>query len=124
MVTGREKNVIVMKNGKNVYPEELEFLVEKHQEVSECMVYGEYIEKLQETQLSIQVLPNLEYIQEIYGDKQPEEIKKLIENIISKVNKRNVRYKYIRNVYLRENEFIKTTTRKIKRYAQIPLQPK
>ena len=124
MVTGREKNVIVMKNGKNVYPEELEFLVEKHQEVSECMVYGEYIERLQETQLSIQVLPNFEYIQETYGDKQPEEIKKLIEHIILKINRRNVRYKYIRNVYLRENEFIKTTTRKIKRYAQVPLQPK
>jgi len=123
-VTGREKNVIVMKNGKNVYPEELEFLVEKHQEVSECMVYGEFIDKLQETQLSIQVLPNFEYIQETYGDKQTEEIKKMIENIISRINKRNVSYKYIRNVYLRENEFIKTTTRKIKRYAQKPLQPK
>jgi long-chain acyl-CoA synthetase len=123
-ITGREKNVIVMKNGKNVYPEELEFFVARHQEIAECMVYGEYAEKHQETQLCIQILPNYEYIQETYGDKQPEEIQKIIENIVSKVNKRNVRYKYIRNVYLRDNEFIKTTTRKIKRYAQIPLQPK
>ena len=123
-ITGREKNVIVMKNGKNVYPEELEFLVSRHQEVSDCMVYGEYVEKHQETQLSIQVLPNFEYIQETYGDRQPEEIRSMIENIVSKVNKRNARYKYIRNVYLRENDFVKTTTRKIKRYAQTPLQPK
>ena len=123
-VTGREKNVIVMKNGKNVYPEELEFLVEKHPEVSECMVYGEYNEKLQEIQLSIQVLPNFDYIQMTYGDKPPEEVKKIIEHIVLKINKRNVRYKYIRNVYMRDSEFVKTTTRKIKRYAQIPLQPK
>ena len=123
-ITGREKNVVVMKNGKKVYPEELEFLVGKHQEVSECMVYGEYIEKQQETQLSIQVLPNFEYIQETHGDIQPEDIKEIIETIVSKVNKRNVHYKFIRNVYLRENEFIKTTTRKIKRYVQMPLQPK
>jgi len=123
-ITGREKNVIVLKNGKNVYPEELEFLVCRHQEVAECMVYGEYVEKHQETQLSVQILPNFEYIQETYGDKQPEEIEKMIETIISKINKRNARYKFIRNVYLRENEFIKTTTRKIKRYAQVPLQPK
>ena len=123
-ITGREKNVIVMKNGKNVYPEELEFLVCRHQEVSECMVYGEYIEKNQETQLSIQVLPNLEYIHATYGDKPREEIRQMIEDIVSKVNKRNARYKFIRGVYLRENEFIKTTTRKIKRYAQTPLQPK
>jgi len=123
-ITGREKNVIVMKNGKNVYPEELEFLVCRHQEVAECMVFGEYIEKNQETQLGIQILPNFEYIQETYGDKHPEEIKKMIDDIISKINKRNARYKYIRSVYLRENEFVKTTTRKIKRYAQAPLQPK
>jgi len=123
-ITGRKKNVVVLKNGKNIYPEELESLVGKHPEISECMVYGEYIEKHQETQLSIQVLPNSEYIQETYGDKHPEEIRKIIENIISKVNKRNARYKYISNVYLREDEFIKTTTKKIKRYLQTPLQPK
>jgi long-chain acyl-CoA synthetase len=123
-ITGREKNVIVMKNGKNVYPEELEFLVCRRQEVAECLVYGEYVEKNQETQLSIQVLPNLEYIHATYGDKSREEIRQMIEDIVSKVNKRNARYKFIRNVYLRENEFVKTTTRKIKRYAQTPLQPK
>ena len=123
-ITGREKNVIVMKNGKNVYPEELEFLVCRRQEVSECLVYGEYIEKNQETQLIIQALPNLEYIHATYGDKSREEIRQMIEDIVSKVNKRNARYKFIHNVYLRESEFVKTTTRKIKRYAQAPLQPK
>ena len=123
-ITGREKNVVVMKNGKNVYPEELEFLVNRHQEVADCMVYGEYIGKNQEVELSIQILPNFEYIKETYGHKQPEEIKTMIEGFVAKVNKRNARYKFIRNVYLRENEFVKTTTRKIKRYAQAPLQPK
>jgi len=122
IITGREKNVIVTSNGKNIYPEELEYLVSKHLEVSECMVYGEKSEKDQELQICIQVLPDLEYIQEVHGEKTPDEIKKMIEGFISDINKANPLYKYIRNVYLREDEFVKTTTRKIKRYAQTPQQ--
>ena len=124
IITGRKKNVIVTKNGKNIYPEELEYLVNKYQEVKDCMVIGEFSEKDQDTLLGIQVLPDLDYIKETYGEKSPEEVEKIINDVVLKVNKRNVIYKYIRNVYLRDDEFVKTTTKKIKRHAQAPLQPK
>lgn len=116
-ITGRKKNVIVTKTGKNIYPEELEQLINQIPYVEECMVYGlEGPGQGDGTTVAVQVRPDLEAIREHFpGDPDSREIYQIIKNVISELNIKLPNYKRVRHVVLREQEFSKTTTHKIKR---------
>ncbi|MCQ4637349.1 AMP-binding protein [Anaerovorax odorimutans] len=116
-ITGRKKNVIVTKTGKNIYPEELEQLVGEIRYVQECMVYGlDGVETGDGTTVAVQVRPDYDAIKEAFpGGMDDEDVYKLIKGIISEMNQKLPNYKRIRHVVIRDTEFIKTTTHKIKR---------
>ena len=123
-LTGRSKNVIVTQNGKNIYPEEIEMQLEKIDEIKEVMVYGKKPEaksRKEEIELIItaRVFPNYDKIKELYGEKSSEEIHDIIWNKIKEVNKTLTSYKAIKQLEIKETEFEKTSTMKIKRYKEI-----
>lgn len=127
-ITGRCKNVIVTKNGKNIFPEELESYIKDSPYVGECIVYGELDKTSGETHIIAQIFPDIEVIREklknINLNIDTEEIRNLIQDVIKNVNRKIPLYKHIRQVTIRNKEFEKTTTRKIKRHTQIPMHMK
>jgi len=116
-ITGRKKSVIVLKNGKNVFPEEIEALVNKLEIVKECMVYG--LPKDDDVLLSVKVRLDDEVVKEKYADKSEEELEEMVWNEIKQINKTMPTYKYIKNMDIMKEDFIKTTTAKIKRYKEM-----
>ena len=119
-ITGRSKNVIVTQNGKNIYPEEIELMLGKIPEIKECMVYGKEEEGNKELTITARVIPNYDEIKELHGDDLTEEqIKNIIWEEIKKVNRSLTSYKAIKCLEIKKDEFEKTTTMKIKRFAEI-----
>ena len=123
-VTGRSKNVIVTQNGKNIYPEEIEMILDKLDEVKDVMVYGKEPEagsKKEEKELIItaKVLPDYEKIKELYGDISNEEIFEILWKKIKEENKKLSSYKAVKKLEIKEGEFEKTSTMKIKRYKEL-----
>ncbi len=119
-ITGRSKNVIVTQNGKNIYPEEIELLLGNVPEIKECMVYGKEVEGEKELVISARVIPDYEKIEEEHGkDLTEEQIHDIIWEKIKEVNHKLTSYKAIKNLEIKKDEFIKTTTMKIKRYAEL-----
>ena len=121
-ITGRCKNVIVTQNGKNIYPEEIELLLSKIPEISECMVYGKKEEGKNDKELIItaKVIPNYDEIETRHGKGLSEEqIHKIIWDEIKNVNKQLTSYKAVKKLEIKKDEFEKTTTMKIKRYKEI-----
>ena len=120
-ITGRTKNVIVTQNGKNIYPEEIELLLGKVEEIKECMVYGKQLnEDDKELTITVKVIPNYEKIEEKHGkDLSEEQIYDIIWNEIKQVNRKLTSYKAIKRLEIKKDEFEKTTTMKIKRFAEI-----
>lgn len=118
-ITGRSKNVIVTQNGKNIYPEEIELLLGKVNEIKECMVYGKE-DKGNELKITVRAIPNKEYIEEKYGKNlQEKDIHKIIWEKVKEINKELVSYKVIKELELKDDEFVKTTTMKIKRAEEL-----
>ncbi len=119
-ITGRSKNVIVTQNGKNIYPEEIELMLANIPEIAECMVYGKEEPGNKELIISVKVIPNYEEIQNKHGkDLSKEQIHDIIWQEIKNVNRKLTSYKAIKNLEIKEDEFEKTTTMKIKRYKEI-----
>jgi len=119
-LTGRQKDMIVLKNGKKVFPEELEILINRLDLVEECIVYGMPDEKdKNDLKLSVKIVYNKEAVQEKYSDITEEDLRKLIWEQIKEINKTFPPYKYIKNMILTKEELIKTTTKKIKRQEEI-----
>lgn len=119
-ITGRIKNVIVTQNGKNIYPEEIELMLGEVSEIKECMVYGKEVEGEKELIITVKVIPNKEEIEAKYGKElSEEETYNIIWEKIKEVNHKLTSYKAIRKLEIKKDEFIKTTTMKIKRYAEI-----
>ena len=118
-ITGRSKNVIVTQNGKNIYPEEIEIMLGKIPEIQECMVYGKEVEGEKELIISAKVIPNKEELEKHRKNLTDEQIYKIIWDEIKKVNKQLTSYKAIKNLEIKKDEFEKTTTMKIKRYAEL-----
>ncbi len=118
-ITGRCKSVIVTKNGKNIYPEELESYLSESPLISEALVLGVQKENDDETYVNAQIFPNIEAITEYLKGTVPtkEEIKKIMSDVVSSVNKKIPNYKHIKSFIVRDKEFEKTTTQKIKRYG-------
>ena len=117
-ISGRKKFVIVLKNGKNVYPEEIESLLEKSELIKECMVFG-MPAKDGDVTLSVEVSYDKDYIKKQFGEISEEEIKDKIWNWVKEVNKTMPKYKYVKKLILTDSELIKTTTLKIKRNVEI-----
>ena len=118
-ISGRKKNVIISKSGKNVFPEEIEDILNRSPFILESLVYGEKDEKQGET-IAVKIVVDAEAFIQISENENvninDELIKKQIAKVIDDTNKQLTSYKRIQKFYIRENEFEKTTTQKIKRY--------
>lgn len=118
-INGRKKNVIVARNGENVYPEELEDKVNKIPFVLESVIYGGKDEKNDE-EIRVMIVPNaetfIEYAEKNRVDVTTQLIEKVINEEIRALNKELPGHQQIKNVTIRDKEFEKTTTQKIKRY--------
>ncbi len=115
-ITGRNKNMIVLRNGKKVFPEELELLVNRLELVEESMVFGmPSKEDKNDVKVSVKIVYNKEVVKEKYKDKTENELYQIIWEQIKELNKSFPRYKHIQNMILTDEELIKTTTKKIKR---------
>ncbi len=119
-ITGRKKNVIVTKNGKNIFPEEVEAYLAKCPFVKESLVWGRFDEESGETEVNAQIVIDMEEIKEKLNVStiSMDEVYKIIQADVKEINKQMPLYKRIKNFTIREEEFIKTTTKKIKRYAE------
>ncbi len=119
-ITGRKKNVIVLKNGKNVYPEEIETLINKIEGVKESFVFGKpEIDDDKDLKLSAKIVYDPDEMKEKFGLEDVEEIKKKLWADVKLINKKMPTYKYIKELYITDKELIKTTTQKVKRYEEI-----
>ena len=120
-ITGRQKNMIVLKNGKKIFPEEIETLVNRIGLVEECMVFGMPDENdKNDVKLSVKVVYNKDEVKQQYGDISFDEIKNIIwDRIKNEVNTTVPRYKHIMNMILTDKELIKTTTKKVKRNEEL-----
>lgn len=119
-ITGRNKNMIVLRNGKKIFPEELETLVNRIDLVEECMVFGMTDEKIKDdVKVSVKVVYSQEVVKEKYADKTEEELYKIIWEQIKELNKSFPRYKHIQKLILTDEELIKTTTKKVKRQEEM-----
>ena len=119
-LTGRQKDMIVLKNGKKVFPEELETLINRLDLVKECLVYGMPDEKdKNDLKLSVKIVYNTDIAKEKYPDATEEELRKIIWEQIKEINKTFPPYKYIKNMILTNQELVKTTTHKVKRQEEI-----
>ena len=120
-IRGRKKNVIVLKNGKNIYPEEIELLIGNLPYVTECLVYGEPRVKdgdHKDLVLCVRLVYDLVRIEETRGAKTLEEIEAAVRADVEAVNEKLPRYKNIYRRTLTTEPMEKTTTGKIKRYKQ------
>ena len=115
-LTGRQKDVIVLKNGKKVFPEELEMLVDKLEEVEESFIYGmPQNGNNNDPMVSLEVV----YTEDAIKDKTEEELKKIIWDKVKEINKTLPQYKYIKNLIVTNEPLIKTTTHKVKRKEEL-----
>ena len=118
-ITGRCKSVIVTKNGKNIYPEEGEAHLNDNPLIAESLVSGIQKENDDETYVNAQIYPNIGAITEYLKGSVPtkEEVWKIVSDAVANVNKNLPNYKHIKSFIIRDKEFEKTTTQKVKRYG-------
>ncbi len=119
-ITGRKKSVIVLKNGKNVYPEEAEALINKIPGVKESFVFGRPDKDDENSlKLGVEIVYDKDVVKDVYGVEKEEDIKKKLWEKVKEINKKMPKYKYIKEIIVTEEELIKTTTLKIKRFEEI-----
>lgn len=121
-ITGRKKDVIVLKNGKKVFPDELETLVCKIPGVEEVFVYGKpSTDDANDLMVALKVVYNEKNARAEYGDISKEELREAIWTKVKEVNKTLPKYKYIKDMILTDVPLIKTTTNKVKRNEELKL---
>lgn len=116
-ITGRKKNVIVLKNGKNVYPEELEVLINNLQYVAESMVFG--MPKDDDLVVSVKIVYDEKFVEQKFGKISEDELYNIIWNDIKEINNGLTNYKHIKNLIITDEPMIKTTTAKVKRFEEM-----
>ncbi len=116
-ITGRKKNVIVLKSGKNVYPEELESIVSKLPYASEVLIYGKT--KGDNFLIALKLVYNPGYFKDKYGDISEEDIAAKIKEDITAINEDLPPYKHIKHIDIQTTPMVKTSTAKIKRHEEI-----
>lgn len=119
-ICGRKKNVIVLKNGKNIYPEEMENLINKIEGVEESFIYGKQLSSDKENiKIYAKIVYDEEVVKNAYKVQSKEEIHKEIANKIREINSLMPKYKAIRGFSLTKEPLIKTTTNKLKRQQNL-----
>lgn len=118
-ITGRCKNVIVTQNGKNIFPEEIEYYLNESPLVKECIIVGTSYDNTTEVSVNAKIFPDIDSFKELLGKENisNEDINSEIKALIASVNKRLPNYKHIKNFKIVSEEFEKTTTQKIKRFG-------
>lgn len=112
-ITGRKKNIIILSNGKNIFPEEIEEHLYTSPLIGECVVIGRK-NSAGDTRITAVIYPSDEAV-ELEGKSEEEKLA-LIRDAVNAINRSLPVYKQVRDVELRSEEFEKTTTRKIKRF--------
>lgn len=117
-ITGRKKYVIVLKNGKNIYPEELETLINKVTGVKESMVFGKP-EDDGDYKICAKIVYDKNIMKDAYGLEDEKKIKDRLWQEVKNINKTIPAYKYVKDIIVTDEDFIKTTTQKIKRNEEM-----
>ncbi len=117
-ISGRKKSVIVLNNGKNVFPEEIETLLNKVEGIKESFVY-EKKEDDGDVKVCVKIVYDKQLIKELYNIEGEEKIKEFLWDKVKDVNRLMPKYKYVREMIISEEELIKTTTLKIKRHEEM-----
>ncbi len=121
-ICGRKKSVIVLKNGKNIFPEEMESLVNKVEGVKESFIFGkQQSDDKEDIKINVKIVFDREVMKEAYKVETDEDIRKVLGDKIKEINKIMPKYKAIRGILITEEPLIKTTTSKIKRQANLEL---
>ncbi len=119
-ITGRSKNLIVLKNGKKIFPEEIETVVNRIDLVEECMVFGMPNErKTDDVRLAVKIVYNKEVVLEKYNGISGDDLYKVVWDKIKEINTTFPKYKHIQKLILSDEELIKTTTKKVKRQEEM-----
>ncbi len=116
-ISGRKKNVIVTKNGKNIFPEEVELYLGKCDYIKEVVVWGVEDEKTGDTVVKAEIFPDDATIEERFGKLSEDELRQILKKEIDRINEHMPLYKRVKRFEIRETEFEKTTTKKIKRFT-------
>lgn len=120
-ITGRKKNVIITANGKNVFPEELEYYLGRSAFVSESMVWAQEDSSGQDTVIVATIKPDMEEVEGAIGkeaSEDPAQVEKLLWAEVDKINESLPLFKKIKKITVRREEFEKTTGKKIKRFVE------
>ena len=117
-ISGRKKSVIVLNNGKNVFPEEIETLLNKVEGIKETFVF-EKKEDDGDVKVCVEIVYDKELIKELYNIEGEENIKEFLWDKVKEVNRLMPKYKYVREMVITEEPLIKTTTLKIKRHEEL-----
>ena len=121
-ICGRKKSVIVLKNGKNIFPEEMEALVNKIEGVKESFIFGkQQSDDKDDIKINVKIIFYREIMQEAYKVTTDEEIYKVLAEKVKEVNQIMPKYKAIRGILISEEPLLKTTTSKIKRQANLEI---
>ena len=119
-ICGRKKSVIVLKNGKNIFPEEMENLVNKIEGVKESFIFGKkQSEDENDIKINVKIVYDKELVKDAYKVETEAEIKDVLSKKIKEINQTLPMYKAIRGIILTKEPLIKTTTNKIKRQANL-----
>ncbi len=115
-ICGRKKSVIVLKNGKNIFPEEMENLVNKIEGVKESFIFGKQkSEDKNDIKINVKIVFDREVMKDVYKVQTDDEIYDVLRKKVKEINQIMPQYKAIRGIILTEEPLIKTTTNKIKR---------
>ncbi len=121
-ICGRKKSVIVLKNGKNIFPEEMEALVNKIEGVKESFIFGkQQSDDKDDIKINVKIVFDREIMQEAYKVTTDDEIYKVLAEKVKEVNQIMPKYKAIRGILISEEPLLKTTTSKIKRQANLEI---
>lgn len=116
-LTGRKKTVIVTKGGKNIFPEELEAVLAEDEHIREVLIHGINDNRVGNVMITADIFPNYDVLSAENGEMDPSQVYHFFKDLIDKVNGKLPPYKKIKRINIRNEEFSKTTTGKIKRFG-------
>jgi len=119
-ICGRKKSVIVLKNGKNIFPEEIESIINRIEGIKESFVYGKpEADDANDLKMCAKIVYDPEVFKEVYSADSAVAVEKIVWEKIKELNKTMPPYKYIKELIITTEEIIKTTTLKIKRHEEL-----